>query len=176
MLRPLAVAVALLVAAPAAAGPSFANRELGLGLGAFTLVPPGGATPTLGLPLTLEGGLYLEHGFDLFLRVPLALLQQGAAPATFFGTGAQLGVRYLILEESVRPYVLLELAGLYLARPQAPVVYAGPGAGAGVDVFVADGLTLGARVLVDLLLTTDAAGALAVRVGLGGGLLVTTYF
>ena len=167
---------ALLLAGPAQATASFANRELGFGLGGQTLVPQGGATPSLVLPFTVEAGLYLEGGFALFLHVPLSLALQPLAPNTFFATGGQFGFRYLFLEESVRPYLMFELAGLYLARPQAPNFFAGPGAGVGVDLFVSESIAVGARVTADLLITVDAQSTLGLRLSLGGGLYAHTYF
>jgi outer membrane protein len=172
-------AAVLLGAGSAQATASFANRELGLGVGGFSLLPPGADLISWGLPLTLEGGLYLENGFALYLHIPLMLLQQTGAsqPGTVLGTGGQFGVRYLFLEESIRPYVMLHLAGLYFFRDSSSGTnfYAGPGTGFGVDFFVAESISLGVRASVDLFLTLAQAQLTAV-VSLGGGVYVTTYF
>ena len=50
---------------------------------------------------------------------------------------------------------------------------AGPGAGAGVDFFVADSVSLGLRGTVDLFITLNPTSVLF---SVGGGLNATTYF
>jgi outer membrane protein len=180
----LVLSVGVLLSSEAAASTgSFANRELGLGVSAFALLPSGADLISWGLPITLEGGFYIENGFALYLKVPLMLLQQkigfgpaGDSPGTILATGGQFGIRYLFLEESVRPYVMLHLAGLYLFRDAAfgPNFYAGPGLGAGVDFFVAESVSLGLRATADLYITINATPP--VLFSLGGGVNVTTYF
>lgn len=159
-------------AAIAATG-SFANRSLGVGLGGFKLL---GETPLIdwGAPLTLEGGLYLENGWDFYLRVPLMLLKQNANPdqPLIFAFGGQLGVRYLFLEESVRPYLGAHLAGLYLVRDALPNYFVGPGANAGLEFFVVESISIGARAYVDLYLNLNQPPGFSV----GGALYATTYF
>ncbi len=172
----LPLAAALLLATPAAASASFANRELGLGLWGVTLLPQGGATPLAVSSLAVEAGLYLDGGWTLYLQVPFSAGYQGLDPSWFFATGGRFGAQYLFLEESVRPYLTFGLAGLYLLRPQAPNFFAGPGAGFGVDLFVSESIALGARLTADLLLTVDAQSQLAARVSLGGGLYAHAYF
>jgi outer membrane protein len=160
---------------------SFANRSLGLGVSGFSLLPSGADVVTWGLPITLEGGLYVENGFDLYLHIPFMILSQKvgfgpdkASPGLILATGGEFGVRYLFMEESVRPYVMLHLAGLYLFRDSAlgNNFYAGPGVGAGIDFFVADSISLGLRGTFDLYLTLNAP----VLFSVGGGLNATTYF
>jgi outer membrane protein len=172
----------LLAGEVGAAAGSFANREVGLGVSGFALLPTGADLVSWGLPITLEGGFYLENSLSLYLRVPLMLLQQkqgfgpnGESPGTIVATGGQFGLRYLFLEEAIRPYLMLHLAGLYLFRDSArygPNFYAGPGAGFGIDFFVAESVSLGLRATADLYITLNAP----VLFSLGGGAYVTTYF
>ena len=181
VLRSVSLCLALAMSAPSWATASFANKELGLGVSGFALLPPGLDKVSSGFPLTLEGGLYIENGFAAYLRIFGMLLQQsigfgpnGASPGLVLGGGGQLGLRYLFLEEMVRPYVMLHLAGLYFGRDPniGPTFYAGLGAGGGVDFFVADSVSLGVRATVDLFLTLNAP----VLFSLGGGIYATTYF
>lgn len=173
------LAVGLLTAGAAQAGTgSFANRSLGLSLGGFVF---NGENELIdwGVPLTLEGGYYVGSGFDVYLRVPLMILKQKAfvtdtgGPGYIFATGGQFGVRYLFLEEDIRPYVNLHLAGLYFFRDQAlGNFFAGPGFGAGLDYFVGESVSLGARGYFDLFLNLNQP----VRYAVGGQVVVTTYF
>jgi outer membrane protein len=172
----LLVVCAGLISTSASATASFAPRELGLGVGSFALLPHGADQVSWGLPITLEAGYYVDSGFDLYLRVPLMLLQQ-VSGTTILATGGQFGLRYLFMEESIRPYVMLHLAGIYFFRDaatQGPNFYAGPGTGVGVDFFVADSISLGIRGTADLFLTLNAK--VNVLFALGGGINVTTYF
>lgn len=169
----------LLAAVPAQAGTgSFANRSLGLSVGGFKFLGEESGVDW-GLPISLEGGYYLGDGFDLYLRVPLMLLYQkvgvtaGGGPGLIFATGGQFGVRYLFLEEDIRPYVNLHMAGLYFFRDQAlGNFYFGVGAGAGVDYFVGESVSIGARGYFDMFINLNQAPRFAV----GGQACVTTYF
>ncbi len=159
----------------------FANRSLGGGLGFVKLF--GGATGEgstgveFAVPLTLEGTLYIENGFDIFAHVPLMLVSVtlGAATASkaglVFGTGGHLGVRYLFSEETIRPYVGVEIAGFALLTTTT-VVFVGPGVVAGIDFFLADTVSVGARGFFDLFIELNVP----VRPAFGGGASVAVYF
>jgi outer membrane protein len=167
----------------AMASASFANRNLGLGVSGFTVL---GDTTAIGIdwgvPITLEGGFYIESGFEVFLRIPLMFAQQkfgvtaNNGPGIVIASGGQFGVRYLFLEESIRPYVDLHLAGLYFIRDSGATglnnFFAGPGAGLGVDFFVGESISLGARGFFDMYVTLNKPLSFA----LGGGIYATTYF
>jgi hypothetical protein len=181
-LSAVALAVGLVGAVPAAAGTgSFANRSLGLGIGGFKFL---GETDGIswGLPVTLEGGYYIESGFDLYLRVPLMILYQNyfvtpqGGGGVVFGTGGQFGVRYLFLEEDVRPYLNLHLAGIYIVRDVSISNFGnfffGPGVGGGLDYFVGESIAIGARVYVDMFINFNQP----LRWAIGGGANFSTYF
>ena len=164
----------VLATSPAWATASFANREVGLGVAGFAWVPPAEVRVAWGVPLTLEGGVYLEDHFALYLRIPLMLVKETGG-ALDFGLGGQFGVRYLFLEETVRPYVMLHLAGLWLFRGAGPNFFAGPGTGLGVDFFVSDSISLGFKGTADLYLTITN-NEIRTQFALGGGISATTYF
>lgn len=177
------VALALLGATNALATASFANRSLGLGLSGFALLGDTRAGIDWGLPITLEGGIYLDNGFEAYLRIPFLLAYQkvgvlaDGSGGVVIGTGGNLGLRYLFLQESIRPYVFLEFAGLYYFRPDtgayANNFFLGPGAGVGVDFFVTDSVSLGARGYTDLFITLNPT---LLTFAVGGGINFTTYF
>lgn len=179
MMAMLVVCVTLFTGSAQAAAGSFANREIGLSVGGFALLPKGADLVSWGLPIAVEGGYYIDSGFALYLHAAVMLLQQtegfGPAmngPGTVIAGGGQFGLRYLFLEESIRPYVMLHIAALYMARDQRQG-YAGPGAGVGVDFFIAESVSLGVRATADLYITLNPTVLL---LSAGGALYVTTYF
>ncbi|MDP3499245.1 MAG: hypothetical protein Q8S33_02900 [Myxococcales bacterium] len=174
-----------LITASAAHATSFANRGLGLGLGYMRIFSDDSTVPDFAIPLWLEGSYYAENGFDVYIRIPLALanVKIGAPTASGAGlvvaTGGQFGVRYLFLEETIRPFVSLHLSGIYVLRPtQAGSVdigsnlLAGPGVGAGVEYFVGDSVSLQLRGFADWFISLNGPQ----RFSLGSTLTVATYF
>ncbi len=163
---------------------SFANRSLGLGVSGFGILGAGESVGIdWGIPITLEGAFYIESGFEVFLRIPLMFALQKFGFNTPDGkgiviaSGGQFGLKYMFLEESIRPYVTLHLAGLYFIRDamQAnglPNFFIGPGLGAGIDFFVAESVSLGVRGYLDMYVTLNVPPNFA----LGAGAAVTTYF
>jgi outer membrane protein len=168
----------------AAHATSFANRGLGLGLGYSHIVTDDPVVPDWAIPLWLEGSYYAENGFDVYLRVPIALAQVpiGAPPAGGAGIvvamGGQFGVRYLFLEETIRPFVSVHISGIYVIRPTNNDVsigsnlLVGPGVGAGLEYFVADSVSIQARGFFDWFIALNAPQ----RFSLGGTVTVATYF
>lgn len=180
MRKTLAHLVVLLavMAAPVASA-QFQNRSVGVGVSVMKLAAD---TEPIdwGVPLTLEATLYIENGFDLYLHVPVMMLYQKIGVTAdgkggfVLATGGQFGVRYLFSEESVRPWVGLELAGLYIFRETAagPSFMGGPGVMAGLDYFVADSVSIGGRAFFDLFLTLNQP----LRFNFGGGIAAAAYF
>ncbi|MBE2250993.1 MAG: hypothetical protein IAE78_15755 [Myxococcus sp.] len=180
----LALAVVLFLA-PAAHATSFANRGLGLGLGFMKIFTDDSTVPDFAVPLWLEGSYYAENGFDVYVRIPLALanVKIGAPTASGAGlvvaTGGQFGVRYLFMEETLRPFVSVHLSGIYVLRPTTSGsidigsnLLAGPGVGAGLEYFVGDSVSLQLRGFVDWFIALNGPQ----RFSVGGTLTATTYF
>jgi hypothetical protein len=159
---------------------SFANRGVGVGLGAVRVFGQDPSVPDALVPLWLEYASYVESGFEVFGRVPVALASVRVGADTPDGRGLvlaagfQLGVRYLFLEEGVRPFISLHLGGLVVARQAAlgDNVLAGPGAGAGLEVFVVSSLSLQARVFAEWDVTLNAPQ----RFSAGATVTAATYF
>jgi len=173
-----------LASASAAHATSFANRGLGLGFGFMRIFADDSTVPDFAVPLWLEGSYYAESGFDVYVRIPLALanVKIGAPTASGAGlvvaTGGQFGVRYLFLEETIRPFVSVHLSGIYVLRPTQNGVdigsnlLAGPGVGAGVEYFVGDSVSLQLRGFVDWFISLNGPQ----RFSVGGTLTASTYF
>ncbi len=144
----LVLVVALLGSMEAQA--QFANKRLGFELGGFSF---NDAEITGGLAVQLEGNYYVENGFDVGIRIPAVLLLTRVSNKQEFGTGGQLYFRYLFSEESLRPYAGLALDVLVVLRGQVmgdtqstnQMVFFGPQAFGGLDFFVVDTVSIGAR-------------------------------
>ncbi len=177
-MRSTTLILAVLFAGTAQA--QFANRSFGGGVSFVKFIGGDAATGVnFAVPLTLEGSLYIENGFDLYAQVPLMIVdvasgadRPGHGAGQVFGTGAHLGARYLFLQESIRPFVGLELASFVLITAPDPKVFFGPGASAGLDWFVSDTISVGARGFFDLFFELN----LPVRPTFGGGLNFAAYF
>lgn len=165
-------AVSSLLLAPEARA-QYASRSLGIGAQATTSI---NNSPQWAV--TLEGSVYIDSGFDVYLLVPLMITESptGAATASgrgqVFGSGGSLGVRYLFLEERIRPYVGLQISGLVLFTQPLVNYFFGPGATAGADFFVSDFLSVGIRGSYDMFVELNHP----LRHNLGAGLNVTTNF
>lgn len=152
----------------------FANRSLGLSVGYMSISDP--HIPSA-VPLSLESSLYIENGFDLTLRVPLMILRDTSVDRDVVGAGANLGVRYLLSEEWLRPYLGAELAFLHVFRdPESGAGVSensfGVGPQLGVDYFVSESVSLGARGFVTLYVMLNREP----KTSLGGQAVVATYF
>lgn len=172
-LLPLAVLGLALLSAPARA--QFANRQLGIGVGFTKFTNSGLSGLDFTVPITLEGGLYVENGFDLYLRIPLMFVRSISGLINF-GLGGQLGGRYLFLEETIRPWLGAHLSFTYLFRGEGSEGNAifGPGLNGGVDFFVADTLSIGPRVFFDLYVALNTPNPF--RPSFGGVVSINTYF
>lgn len=111
--------------------------------------------------LLLEYSRYLESGFDFYARVPVLLTHTPAGADTPSGsgwvvsTGLSLGVRYLFLEEQVRPWLGLHAASTLLGTTPSLSWYVGPGTSAGLDVVLSESFVVGARVTWDVFIVLN---------------------
>ena len=166
------VAVSGLLLAPDAQA-QYANRSLGIGAQATTSI-----NNAAQWALTIEGSVYLDSGFELFLRIPVMITHSPVGAATpsgsgqVFGTGGSLGARYLFLQEQIRPWIGLQLSTLVLFTQPLVTYYFGPGATLGTDFFVTDFLSIGVRGTYDMFIDLNRP----LRHNLGAGLNVTTVF
>jgi outer membrane protein len=173
------------------AAAQFANRSVGISPGFFGLFGPATANvcPVCAeinwmIPLTLDGSFYAESGFDIYAHAPVAVtsIKSRDSAGNFnenyitFGWGLQIGARYLFSEETVRPWVGLQLSALFVVRDPNPVMfYAGPGASVGLDLFVTDTFSIGPRAFFDFFLTFYD-GRVYTRFMSGGAVSFSVYF
>ncbi len=166
MAKPLAL-LALLGSCVAQA--QFANKSLGLSTGYLKL----NADPTLdwGVPLTLESSLYIESSFELVGRFDLMVMTERLNGTQVVAIGPHLGVRYLLSEESVRPYLGLDLAFIHVWG-RGLLEFAGPSPNAGLDYFVTDSVSVGGRGFFTFFIALNEP----LRTAYGALFVVATYF
>jgi outer membrane protein len=130
------------VLAPAAHA-QFANHSLGLSAGYMRFTEQAQLEP--GLFLGLEGSYYLDAGFELVSLSKLALPRDPVSGDRMVGVAPSVGVRYLFSEEEVRPYAGTDLSYLMVFGPARTLHHMGFGPNVGLDLFVSDTLSVGAR-------------------------------
>ena len=137
----LGLAVALLGASPAHA--QFANRSLGLSLGYMDFNRTGGLDG--GFFLGFDASYYIESGFDLVSLTKLSFPRDPGTGKRVVGLAPSVGIRYLFLEESFRPYVGTDISYLFVFKSDATPQYVGLGPNLGFDYFITDTVSLGLR-------------------------------
>ena len=156
----------------------FANKRIGLELGVYRFSDN---DITLGLPLVLEGSFYIENGFEVGLRVPLTLYLTRFGNQQYFGLGANVFIRYLFSEETLRPWIGGEVDFSYIFRDENSDMtgnqryFFGPGAAAGLDWFISDTVSIGPRAFFTLNLALNSKTAV-VRPTYGGTFNAFAYF
>jgi hypothetical protein len=164
---------------------SFTQKSVGIGSG-YTkflgdLPSVSGVLTDWAIPLTLNVTFYIESGFEAYARIGALFLYQrtglgsdGAGNGILIGFGGQVGIRKLLLEEDIRPYVGFHLTGFGAGKvAQEPAILPGIGATVGVDFFVAESVSIGAQATADMYV---ALVPLSARFSIGAGLVVSTYF
>jgi outer membrane protein len=164
----LGLLAGLLFAAPAQA--QFANRGMGLSLGYMNFNRTAGLDG--GFVIGFEASLYLEHRFELISLSKLVFPEDPGTGRRLVGFAPSLGVRYLLLEESIRPYLGADISYLYIFRGDQPLQYVGIGPNAGIEFFVIDWLSLGARGQYNVYLALNEP----VQTSLIGAGVLTLYF
>ena len=149
----LGLVVALFAATPAHA--QFANRSLGLSAGYMNF----NGTASLGdtVFLGFDASLYIEGGFEAVSLTKLSFPMDPITGRRVVGLAPSLGLRYLFLEESFRPYVGADLSYLHIFKPQANSSFFGVGPNLGIEFFVSDSISLGARAQYNVYLSLEEA-------------------
>ena len=108
------------------------------------------------VPLYIGGSLYLEGGWELYTHFPIALVRENTTGSWFLGWGNHTGIRYLLSEDYLRPYVGAELAFLQILRDTGlggTHTSVGPGVIAGVEYFVSESISVGVRAQMNVFLS-----------------------
>ncbi len=141
LLCALGLSVALLGAAPAHA--QFANHSLGLSLGYMDFNSTAGLEG--GMFLGLDASYYIEGGFDLVSLTKVTFPKDPLSNKRVVGVAPSVGIRYLFMEESFRPYAGGDISYLFVFRSASNLQYVGLGPNVGFDYFVSDSVSVGLR-------------------------------
>ena len=137
----LALVAALCVAAPAHA--QFANHGLGLSAGYMNFNNTASLSSTAFIGF--DASLYIEAGFEVVSLTKLSFPKDPITGRRVVGFAPSVGVRYLLLEESIRPYIGADLSYLHVFKDSGESNFVGLGPNAGVEFFVSDSVSLGVR-------------------------------
>ena len=160
--------LAALLAAPAHA--QFANNSLGLSAGYMRFTEQAQLEP--GLFLGLEASHYLDAGFELVSLSKVALPRDPVSGDRVVGIAPSAGLRYLFTEDGVRPYAGTDVSYLMVFRPQSTLQYVGIGPNVGLDFFVGDATSVGARAQYNFFLRLNEPLQTSLTFSLGAA----TYF
>jgi outer membrane protein len=168
----LAAAFCLLCAPSAQA--QFANRSIGIAAG-YLDFNEGFALRPYSVPIGFIGSFYIENGWEFIWRVQLVISEYRPTATQHLGLAAPgLGFRYLLSEESFRPYLGGEVgADWFFGAGGIPVWAWADFAGIfGFEYFVNDAWSVGIRGQGGLLVTLNQQ----VEPYLGAQLTLQTYF
>jgi outer membrane protein len=136
----------------------FANKSIGLQVGVLGLNNVAGNELDYGLPVGLTGSLYIENGFSVVVGAGVMVVHDQVLSTNILALdGPSAGIRYQFLEESIRPYVGLDLSYLHLfGTALATTDFFGVGPNAGVDFFVTDSISVGLRLRFNIYVSLNA--------------------
>jgi outer membrane protein len=163
---------ALLFAGPAQA--QFANKSLGLSVGFLSLNGVAGEELDFGIPIGLTGSIYIENGFDVVAHIGIMVVHDKVLNQNVLALdGPALGIRYLFLEESIRPFAGVDVSFLNIfGQVQQPnTAFAGLGPNAGVEFFVSDSISIGLMARFNLYVSLNE-----VWESFGADIHASTYF
>jgi len=152
----------------------FANRSLGFQVGYLSLNGVAGGELDFAVPIGLTGSLYIENGFDLVAHVGIMVTHDTVTGSNVVALdGPAVGVRYLFMEESIRPFVGLDLSYLQLfgTANQQNTAYAGLGPNLGLELFLSDSISVSLKGRFNLYVSLNE-----VWTSFGANLGVSTYF
>jgi outer membrane protein len=163
LLCALGLAVALFGALPAHA--QFANRSLGLSVGYMNFNDTGGLDSSVFFGL--DATLYIEEGFDLVSLTKITFPRDPDTRRRVVGVAPSIGIRYLFLEESFRPYAGADISYLHIFAETKNLSFVGLGPNLGFDAFVSDSVSLGLRAQYNfyIALNDDTRTSLIVSAG-----------
>lgn len=136
----------------------FANRSIGLQAGYLGLNNVAGNELDFGIPIGLDGSLYIENGFEVVGGAGIMVVHDGILHQNILALdGPSLGIRYLFLQETVRPYLGLDLSYLHLfGAAVATADFVGLAPNGGLDFFVTDSVSVGFRIRFNLYISLNA--------------------
>jgi len=124
------------------------------------------------VPIAPEYTIYIESGFDVGFKIPLVILFDRVHKQQHLATGLSANFRYLFMEEYFRPYLGLQLGGIYIFRRNLNSLFFDIGPIGGFDYFISSAWSIGPRLFVNFHFMLNER----VHYSLGGFFAVHTYF
>ncbi len=150
----------------------FANQSVLLSAGYMSLGDP---SVSGGVPISLGYTRYLDSGLEFTSRLSFMILALKGSSYLVIGGELAPGIRYLFLQEELRPYVGLELSFRYINgvdTSQTSSGFFGVGPVVGLDYFLTDQFSLGVRGQFDVYMMLNQR----IQVGGGGAVVAAAYF
>jgi outer membrane protein len=169
------LASVMVVASALASTHAFAqheNHSLSLAAGYTNLRDA--AAATYGFPIGFGCTGYIDSGFEWTANVDAMLLTESGTARNIFGLAAGPGLRYLFLQESIRPWVGAEISYLHLFQIDQASSHLGLGPNAGLDFFVTEQFSLGLKGHLDFY--AILRDPIALRTSVGGVLVGSAWF
>jgi outer membrane protein len=127
-----------------------------------------------GLPVGLGYSGYIDNGFEWTASLEVMLLTTRVTEQNVFGLSGGPGIRYLFLQESVRPWVGSELKYVHLFGSDQVSSYVGLNPEIGLDVFVTEQFSLGGKGQFNLYARVQER--VEVQMAFGGSVVGTAWF
>jgi outer membrane protein len=164
----------------------FQNKSLGVSVGYLNPLSTGGGSIAFGIPFGVTFSYYLDNHFELVVEADGIVARQGdPINSNIWGLSVTpVGVRYLFLEETLRPYVGLDASYLYFFSPQSTSAgvtsvlgsdgsrdFVGVGPTAGIDYFISDTVTVGLKARFNVYISLNS-----IQESFDASVRVATYF
>jgi outer membrane protein len=128
-----------------AAQAQFANHSISLS-GGYQTFSGDQIVVGSGYPLTLGSTLYVEGGWEATADFAFLILNTAVQPRQqAIGIAPAVGMRYLLMQETLRPWLGLDVSYLHVFADVAASNFVGVGPKAGVDYFLTDTVSVGVR-------------------------------
>ena len=168
---------AVLVVSGLASTPALAqyeNRALSLSVGYVALHQ--GVVPVPGIAVGLGWTHYIDGGFEWTANADAMLLPEPDMTGNIFGVSGGPGLRYLFLQESIRPWVGVALSYLLLFHSDQSWNHLGLGPSMGLDFFLTRQISLGVKGRLDFYAVLRDREPIALRISSGGALVGSAWF
>ncbi len=148
----------------------FQNRGIGFNVGFLDYSNHDGVD--WGIPLGLHHSNYIDNNIEFTTHLTAMLAERPTVGTVGVGLGGQIGARYLFMTDVLRPYVGAHLSyfGVYYQSVQYHAGGIGPNAG--LDYFLNDSWSIGARGQFTLFVQLGEP----LSWSYGGGLELTTWY
>jgi outer membrane protein len=166
----LVCAAVLLASGPASA--QYENSSVWLSGGYMDLDEAAGVSN--GIPIGIGYSGFIDSGFEWTVSVEGMLLTTRVDERKIFGLAGGPGLRYLFLQDWIRPWVGADLSYLHIFNFDDASNFVGLGPKVGIDFFLARQFSLGLRGQFNLYVTVR--DQVELQTSLGGAAVAAAWF